>query len=73
MTEERFRGFQNLDLHRAVSEAVAFFGEGLHVNRDALGPKGGCHPFGLLRNDDLVLQALEKDHGASNPIGMLQW
>ena len=48
MTEERFRGFQNLDLYRAVSEAVAFFGEGLHVNRDALGPEGGCHPFGLL-------------------------
>ena len=72
MTEERFRRLQNLDLDLAVTEAVAFLDEGLHLNRDALGSEGGRHSLGLLRYDDFVLQPLEKDHRAANPIGMLQ-
>ena len=72
MTEECFGRLQDLHLDLAVSEAMAFVGEGLHVNRDALGPEGSRHPFGLLRHNNLVLEALEKDHRAANPIGMLQ-
>ena len=38
MTEERFRRLQNLHLDLAVTEAMAFVGEGLDVHWDALCP-----------------------------------
>ena len=67
-----FRLFQNLDLGCLVAEAMAFVVEQPNLHRDPTAVEGIGHALGLFRRHHLVLQALEKQHGAGDLLGVKQ-
>ena len=72
MAEKGFGGLKNGNLHGAIPEAMAFFFKGHHLHRDAIGPQGRRHGFGLLGWHQLVFESLEEDHRTLDLVGMAE-